>query len=346
MLVELPAVGLQGVQSLADRPDLLAGLARLARVAVRPRLVLGDPLLVELDQFARVGQAAGVLRGSLARLADALLVLPDRGMQLGGGRFGLRHQVLPLDLQAGQVGKLLVELAQAAVQGGEPPPRDEQIEAAQFGFQFLVAPRASGLALQRADLALDFADHVGQPQQVGLGLLELAQRLLAVGLELGDPRRLLEDRAPVLGARRENGVDLPLRHHRVAGRADARPHEHPMDVLEAAGVLVEEVGALAGAEHAPRDGDFVEFGLQDAVAVGEGDADFRHVHRGPAVGAVEDHVQHLGPAQGGGPLLAQNPADGVRHIALAAPVGADNGDQAGLEDELRPVGEALEAGHF
>jgi hypothetical protein len=105
-------------------------------------------------------------------------------------------------------------------------------------------------------------------------------------------------------------------------------------------VLVEEVGALAGAEDAAGDGDVVEFGVEHFVAVGEGDADLGHVHGGAGIGAVEDDVQHLGAAQGGGALFAQNPADGVGDIALAAAVRAHDGDQSRLELELCAVGES------
>ena len=333
-------------QAPAERRELLAGLGRLAGVACRPGLVLRDALLADRDHLLRVGQLAGVLGGGLARLADAPLVLHDLGMDGGGGRLGRRHGFLAADSAPGEIGQRGVQLAEARVEGRQAAAGDENVERAQLVLQLLVAARLAGLALQGTDLALDLADDVGQAQQVGLGLLQLAQGLLAVGLELGDAGGLLEDAAAILGARGENGVDLPLGHHRVAVGADARAHEEALDVAQAAGVLVDEIGPLARAENAPRDRDLVELRVEDLVAVGEGDADLRHVHRRAGVGAVEEHIQHLGAAQRRGALLAEHPADGVGDVALAAAVRPDDGDQSGLEMQLRAVGEALEARHF
>jgi len=45
-----------------------------------------------------------------------------------------------------------------------------------------------------------------------------------------------------------------------------------------------------------------------------------------------------------GALLAHHPADGVDHVRLAAPVGADDPGDALVEGEHRPVHEGLEAG--
>ena len=51
------------------------------------------------------------------------------------------------------------------------------VEVLQFLDELLVAPRLAGLALERADLAFDFADEVGHAEQVLLGAFELAQGL-------------------------------------------------------------------------------------------------------------------------------------------------------------------------
>ena len=116
--------------------------------------------------------------------------------------------------------------------------------------------------------------------------------------------------------------------------------------LQAAGRLVDEVLAFAGAEDAAGDGDLVELGAEDVLAVGEGDADLGHAQGLVGVGAVEDAVFHLRAAQRLGALLAENPADGVGDVALAAAVGADDGRHAGFEVEAGLVGKALEADHF
>ena len=128
--------------------------------------------------------------------------------------------------------------------------------------------------------------------------------------------------------------------------ADARVHEEALDVAEAAGRAVDEVLALAGAEDAAGYGDLVVLEAELLLAVGEGDGDLGHAEGLVVVGAGEDDVGHRAAAQGGGALLAEDPADGVRDVGLAAAVGADDGGDAGLEDEARLLREALEAVDF
>jgi hypothetical protein len=197
--------------------------------------------------------------------------------------------------------------------------------------QLLVAPRLAGLALQGDDLPLDLAQDVGQAQQVLLGLVQLADGLALVGLVLGDAAGFLEHLAAVFGTRAQDAVDAALLHQRVGVGADAGVHEQALDVLQAAGRLVDEVLAFPGAEHAAGHGDLVEAQGQRRLAIGQRHADLGHAERLGGVGAVEDHVLHLGPAHGLGALFAQDPADGVRDVALAAAVGPDNRSHPGLE---------------
>ena len=53
-----------------------------------------------------------------------------------------------------------------------------------------------------------------------------------------------------------------------------------------------------------------------------------------------------GSAQGFGALLADDPADGVRDITLAAPVRADDGGESVGEIEAGGIDERLETGKF
>jgi hypothetical protein len=45
-------------------------------------------------------------------------------------------------------------------------------------------------------------------------------------------------------------------------------------------------------------------------------------------------------------LLAEHPGDRVDDIALAAPVGPDDGGHASVEGQFGPISEAFEAGDF
>jgi len=53
------------------------------------------------------------------------------------------------------------------------------------------------LTLECADLTLHFADDIGQAEQVRVGLLNLSEGFLAVGLKLGDACCLFEYGAAV-----------------------------------------------------------------------------------------------------------------------------------------------------
>ena len=75
-------------------------------------------------------------------------------------------------------------------------------------------------------------------------------------------------------------------------------------------------------------------------------SDFSGRARLPGIAAVEDDVFHLVAAQALGALLAEHPGDGVGHVALAAAVGPDDGGDALVEGQLRPIGERLETGDF
>ena len=219
---------------------------------------------------------------------------------------------------------------------------DVDVEPAQLVAQLLVLLGLADLALERADLALHLAEDVRLAEEVLLGLLDLAQGFLAVGLELRDAGGLLEDGAAVLGLRGEDLVDLALRHDGVGGRADARAHEEALDVLQAAAGFVDEVFAGAVAVDAAGDGDLVVLGAEFLLAVGEGDRDLREAEGLARVGAVEDDVDELRAADGGGALFAEHPADRVGDVRLAAAVRADNGDHARLEGEAGLVRKGLE----
>ena len=307
-----------------------------------PSAVLGDALLVDADHLAGARVRAFRARGLRLERGEALLERMHVRMYLlrralGGVHIGRR------------VGNRLLRLALAfrvhlerEVERLDLALRDVDVQPAQLVAQFLEALRLAHLALERTDLPLHLAQHVGLAQEVLVRLVDLAQGLLAVGLELGDAGGLLEDAATVLWLRREDGVDLSLRHHGVGRRADARAHEEALDVLQAALDLVDEVLAFAGAVHAPRHGHLVVLGAQLLLAVGEGDGDLGEAEGLAGVGAVEHHVHELGTADGRRALLAEHPTDGVGDVRLAAAVGPDDGDHARLERQTRPVGEGFE----
>jgi len=61
------------------------------------------------------------------------------------------------------------------------------------------------------------------------------------------------------------------------------------------------------------------------------------------VAAVEDDVFHALAAEALGALLTKYPRDRIDDVALAAPVGSDDGSDAVIESELGAIGKAFES---
>ena len=326
--------------------ELPVGLFHFAGGPFRPAAVFLDALPIRFDQLARAVQPALRVHRGFQPGADLVLGLHQGLSQDAVSLFELVDLLVGFLQSARHSRDVLFERAHVVVHGCDATHGAVDVQGAQFLVERLVAAGLAGLSLDRADLALHFADDVGKPQKVGLGVFQFPDRLFPVALELGDPAGLFEDGAPVLRAGAEDLVDAALFHDRVGGRADAGIHEKALDILETAGGLVHEILALAGAEHAAGDGHLVILGTQRVFAVGEGNADFGHAQGLAGVGAVEDAVFHPVAAQGLGALFAEDPADRVRDIALPAAVGSDHTGHSGLEMERGPVGETLEAGHI
>jgi len=222
-------------------------------------------------------------------------------------------------------------------------PREAGFQLRQFLEARLVAAGLPGLPLQRADLPFHFADDVGQADEVGLGVLEFAQRLFLLALVLRDAGGFLENGAAIFGTRRQDRVDLALLHDRVGRASDAGIHEHALDIAQAARRLVQLVLAGAVAENAPRDGDFVISGAHLLFAIAEGQRDLGHAEWRTRLRARKDHVLHFAAAQGLGRLLAEHPPDTVEDVALAAAIRPHNGGDAGVKFERSAVCERLKS---
>ena len=143
----------------------------------------------------------------------------------------------------------------------------------------MVAARFAGLALERADLALDLAHDVADSNEVGLGVFEFAQGFLFLRLELGDAGRLLKHRAPVFRTAAQDQVDLALFHDRITAAPDSGVHEQLMDVTQAASGFVEQILPFAVAENTARHTHLFVIRAQMLGTTAERQRDFRHAHR-------------------------------------------------------------------
>ena len=188
---------------------------------------------------------------------------------------------------------------------------DVDIEPLQFVAKFLVLLGLADLTLERGDLPFHLTEDIGLAEEVLLGLFDLAERLFTVGLELRDAGGLLENGAPILGLGRENRVDLPLRHDRVGTRPDAGAHQEVLDILQAAGLLIEKVLARAVAVNATLNRDLVILGAKLLFAVGEGDRHLGKPEGLAGIGAVKDDVDKLRAAERRRALFTQDPTNRV-----------------------------------
>ena len=170
-----------------------AGGARLARRGEMAGALLGqahgprEPLGQRRQAVPGVlggGQARRVLRER--RLQPLLLDPPGRELRLHLGAPGAGARL---------VGLLLRELVpqRDQVVGGQPQPG-----VAQLGLHGLGAARDLGLPAERLELAAQLGGEVGEPGEVGLHRVELAERLLLALAVLEDARGLLDEGAPVL----------------------------------------------------------------------------------------------------------------------------------------------------
>ncbi len=268
------------------------------------------------------------------------------------GQTGLQLRLPPGDL--GEVplhrgpalpGRGLVRdvLVQGVAQLDEVVGQQAQPGVAQVGLDPGRPPGHLGLPAQRLQLAAQLGGEVGQPVEVGLHPVELAERLLLALAVLEDAGRLLDEGAAVLGAAGEDGVELALAHDDVHLAADAGVAEQLLHVEQAHLVAVDLVLALTGAVHAPGDRHLGVGDRQRAVGVVDGQRHLGAAQGRAAGGAGEDDVLHLAAAQALRALLAEDPGDGVDDVGLARPVGADDGGDAGLQPERRRGREGLEA---
>ncbi len=267
------------------------------------------------------------------RLELELVVLLTTLVTAGARRLELGGQFFLLGQPPGQF------LGEARILGAA----HAQANIEDPGLELLVALCLQRLVLDRTDTRVDLSQHILQAGEILIHPIQAAQGLLALALELADARRLLEQKATILGAGLQQAVHLALLHHRVGVDADTGVHEELTDILQPAAVAIEQIFALARAVQLAADGHFRHVGRQATHVVDEGQGDLGMRGRPSILGPVKNDIHHVAAAQMPRIQLAQHPADRIDDVALATAIGAhDRGDaRAKLEGGL--VGEGLEA---
>ena len=130
---------------------------------------------------------------------------------------------------------------------------------------FGIAARFGSLALQRAELFLDFHHDVIDTREIHLGGFQLGFRKPLLGFEFGDTSGFFDDGATLHGLGGENQSDAALFDDGVRVRPQAHAHEHFLDIAEPSHTAIDQVFALAGTIEPPADHDFARFHGQNQL---------------------------------------------------------------------------------
>jgi hypothetical protein len=74
----------------------------------------------------------------------------------------------------------------------------------------LVAAGFAGLALERADLAFDFADDIGHADEVGFGGFKFAESLALLGFIFGDAGSFFKNGATIIRLAAEDLIEFAM----------------------------------------------------------------------------------------------------------------------------------------
>ena len=199
-------------------------LLRYARLQLRNDTwaedAVSETLLAALAKPQSFGQRREREPGVLSLLQGRRRLPEDRlGLFLLSGRHGECRLDAGTVIDRGLfVHRLLRDLG---VDGGEIVGQQAHFRVAQVGLHTGRAAGDGGLPAQRAELAADLPGQVGQPVEVRLHGVELADRLLPPLAMLEHPCGLLDERPPVLWSRGQHRVELPLPDDDVHLPADA-----------------------------------------------------------------------------------------------------------------------------
>src|SRR5439155_6583398 len=172
-------------------------------------------------------------------------------------------------LGAGTIGEQRLELRVDAVacgcrllgsraEGGEPPlelggvdGRDTRAQPGNLVRQLLRALRRRRLQCERPQPFCDLLLEISRTLRLHRDARELELRPVAAALEAPETRRVLHERAPVYGPRREDGLDLALADDGARPGPETDVGEQLDHVEPADAGRVDEVLALAAAVEPP-----------------------------------------------------------------------------------------------
>ena len=161
----------------------------------------------------------------------------------------------------------LLGLTLPAPRVGEVELRDTRPDSRDLDCELLRALGGRRLERQRAQPLSHLLLDVAGALDLNRDSRELQLRAMPAALELPEPRRLLDERAAILGLRREHGLDLSLTDDRVHRRAEPDVREQLDEVGAANGCAVDEVLALSAANEPTRDRHLAEVELPERAVL-------------------------------------------------------------------------------
>ena len=163
---------------------------------------------------------------------------------------------------------------------------------------------------------------------------------------LGDTGSLFKDLTAVAALERKDLVNAALADIGIALPTQTGVHEHLMNITQSRGLAVDIVFTVTAAVVSAGDHDLVGIIAQCPVRIIQGQSRFRKAHSRALLGTTEDHVLHLGAAEGLAALLAHDPKDRIGNIRFTGTVGADNGGDVIAKADQRLIRKGLKSLHF
>ena len=255
----------------------------------------------------------------------------------------LRQGLLRLGQYRGHGLQVAVQLPQLRLHFVGPDQEKIQIQLLQLRAQLQIDPGVLRVLLQRRQAAVQLLQDIVHPVQVFLRMGQLPVRLFLAGPELDDTGCFLKNQAPVLPFPGQDLVNPPLADDGIAFLADAGIPEKVDHVLQAADGAVQEILALPRPVNPPGHHNLRVIQGQGPVLVVEHQGHLAVAQRLPLLGAVKNNVLHAAAAKQFRALLPQHPAHSVADVAFPGSVGADDGGDPFVQQDLRPLGEGLES---
>ena len=219
-------------------------------------------------------------------------------------------------------------------------------ELAPLAFQLAKLLGHGGLALEVRQPPGKLVAQIVQPIEILDRVAHPVLRLAPALLVHGDPGRLLQEVAQIVGPRLDDARDHSLLDDRVAARPEPGAVKHVHHVTAPAPRPVQPVRRLPVAHDLAAYRDLVvrgEAAADPPIEIVEDELDARAAHGLARSRAVEHDVRHGVAAQAAGRDFPHHPPNRIDDVRLAAAVRADDADDVAGEFEGGGIDEGLEA---